>query len=146
MDTEKFLLFLQTFDRIVKNIKRIEMGYMKGFGLRSVHTGCILYMDGKEEGVTVTQLSKECDSDKALISRTVKELCSGGFVAEIGEGGKNYNRRYTLSDNGREVIEGLKTVISEYVTQARENIDPADMKIFYTVLSEFERNIAQITK
>ena len=146
MDTEKFLLFLQTFDRIVKNIKRIEMGYMKDFGLRSVHTGCILYMDGKDDGVTVTQLAKESDSDKALISRAIKELCVGGFIQEIDGSCKNYNKRYILSDRGREVIGGLKTVISKYVIRARENIDPDDMKIFYSVLSEFERNIAQITK
>ena len=146
MDITRFIAFSRRLDRIVKNIKRKEMAYMREYGLRSVHITCLLCIDMHEDGATVTELSRECDTDKALISRTVKELCSGGFVAEIGEGGKNYNRRYTLSDNGREVIEGLKTVISEYVTQARENIDPADMKIFYTVLSEFERNIAQITK
>ena len=147
MDTSRFLAFLQTFDRIVKNIKRKEMSYMREHGLRGVHTNCLLYMDNRADGVTVTQLAKECDSDKALVSRTVKELCQDGFIVTESETiEKNYNKKYFLSEKGRELLEGLKKVICGYVAQARTNISPDEMKIFYSVLGKFERNIAQITQ
>lgn len=143
MDTNRFLMFLQTFDRIVKNIKRIEMAYMRDFGLRSVHASCLLYMDLNREGVTVTQLSKECESDKSLISRTVKELFNEGFIVTKGsDNDKNYNKKYILTEKSDNVLTGLKNVICKDVVLARENISPEDMKIFYDVLGTFESNIS----
>ena len=147
MDINRFIAFSQRLDRIVKNIKRKEMSYMREYGLRSVHITCLLCMDMRREGVTVTALSRECDTDKALISRTVKELCGDGFiVSQMEETDKKYNKKYFLSDKSEALLSQIKEVISEYVAQVSGNIPKDDMKTFYSVLSELERNIERITQ
>ena len=44
---------------------------MSEYGLRSVHMGCLLYIGQSEKGMTITQLSKSCKTDKALIKWTL---------------------------------------------------------------------------
>lgn len=123
------------------------MAYMRDFGLRSVHASCLLYMDINRDGVTVTQLSRECESDKSLISRTVKELYNEGFIVTLDEGSdKNYNKKYILTQKSEDVLNGLKNVICKDVALARENISPDDMKTFYNVLGTFESNISLLTR
>ena len=147
MDINRFIAFSQRLDRIVKNIKRKEMSYMREYGLRSVHITCLLCMDKYKDGATVTELSRECDTDKALISRTVKELsCDGFIVSQTEETDKKYNKKYLLSDKSEALLREIKGVISEYVAQASGDIPKEDMKTFYSVLSELERNIERITQ
>lgn len=147
MDINRFIAFSQRLDRIVKNIKRKEMSYMREYGLRSVHITCLLCMDKYKDGATVTELSRECDTDKALISRTVKELCCDGFIVSQTDGtDKKYNKKYFLSDKSESLLSEIKGVISEYVAQASGDIPKEDMKTFYSVLSELERNIERITQ
>ena len=147
MDTSRFIGFSQRLDRIVKNIKRKEMSYMREYGLRSVHISCLLCMDKHREGITVSELSRKCDTDKALISRTVKELSRDGFILpDTDAGDKNYNKRYKLSEKSEEILCKLKSDISEYVLEANVNISVDDLNVFYHVLSEFERNIERITR
>ena len=147
MDINRFIAFSQRLDRIVKNIKRKEMAFMREYGLRSVHISCLLCMDKHKNGVTVTELSRECDTDKALISRTVKELCKDGFILpEQDENDKNYNKKYILSEKSTALLSKLKTVISEYICQVSGSIAPEDMKTFYLVLGELEQNIERITQ
>ena len=147
MDITRFIAFSRRLDRIVKNIKRKEMAYMREYGLRSVHITCLLCIDMHEDGATVTELSRECDTDKALISRTVKELCEDGFIlSEPDEKDKNYNKKYFLSEKSISLLSKLKKVISEYIEQANGNVEPEDMKTFYRVLGELEQNIERITQ
>ena len=147
MDITRFITFSSRLDRIVKNIKKKEMAYMREHGLRSVHILCLLHIDMHEGGATVTELSRECDTDKALISRTVKELCRDGFIlSEQGENDKNYNKKYFLSEKSISILSKLKTVISEYTEQANVNIAEEDLKTFYRVLGGLEQNIERITQ
>lgn len=147
MDINRFIAFSQRLDRIVKNIKRKEMAFMREYGLRSVHISCLLCMDMHKNGVTVTELSRECDTDKALISRTVKELCKNDFIlSEQDENDKNYNKKYFLSEKSVSLLSKLKSVISEYIEQASGSIGQEDMKTFYRVLGELEQNIERITQ
>ena len=68
MGIDKFTAFQITFDKIRKNIQKIETSYLRTFGLRSVHTACLLSLGRAERGLTVTELSMFSATDKALTS------------------------------------------------------------------------------
>jgi len=145
MDTNRFLVFYQVLSRIVKDIKRLEMSYMSEHGLRSVHIGCLLYIKSSEKGMTVTQLAKACKTDKALISRVLKELISDGFIVAVGSDGA-YNKKYVLTEKSEKLTAQIDGVISSYMARARENISEDDLVVFYDVLGTLENNISLIAQ
>ena len=147
MSTERFISFFQTQERILKNIKRIASPVMQLYGLRSVHTACFLALRNSPDGLTVTEISKECFMDKALSSRIVKELVSGDYIVATSDSGeKNYNKRYILAPKSRKIMLELNCMITNYVSEAGQNIHPQDLDTFYRVLSELDRNIELIGK
>ena len=147
MSTERFISFFQTQERIMKNIKRIASPVMQQYGLRGVHTACFLALRSSPNGLTVTEISKECFMDKALASRLVKELVAGDYIVAASESGeKNYNKRYILTVKSRKIMLELNCMISDYVSEAGQNILPRDLDTFYRVLSELDHNIELIGK
>ena len=85
--------------------------------------------------------------DKALASRLVKELAAGDYIAATSESGeKNYNKRYILTVKSRKIMLELNCMISDYVSEAGQNIHPRDLDTFYRVLSELDHNIELIGK
>ncbi len=147
MSTERFITFFQTQERILKNIKRIASPVMQAYGLRGVHTACFLALRHCPDGLTVTELSRECFMDKALSSRIVKELVAGDYIAATPDSGeKNYNKRYILTPKSRKIMLELNCMIAEYVSEAGQNISQDDIDTFYRVLAELDRNIEFIGK
>ena len=145
MSTERFTAFFQTLEHILKNIKRIAASVMQTYGLRSVHTSCLLAFANAPEGLTVTELSRECMIDKALSSRIVKELSEGDFLyPSEKDAQKNYNKRYLLTSKSHGIIRELDSLITDYVTNADENVAEEDREIFYRVLKHFDRSIESI--
>lgn len=147
MSTERFTTFFQTQERILKNIKRISSPVMQSYGLRSVHTACFLAMRQNPDGLTVTEISRECFMDKALSSRIVKELVAGDYIVSTPESGeKNYNKRYILTAKSRKIMVELNCMIADFVSEAGQNIPADDLDTFYRVLAELDRNIESIGK
>lgn len=143
METKRFLIFYQGLTRIVKDIKRIEMSYLEEYGLRSVHMSCLLHINQSEKGMTVTQLSKASKTDKALISRMIKELTADGFVTTTSAD-KTYNKKYVLTEKSTTIMNGIENDISKYMSSARTNIPEEDLAKFYEVLALLEHNISLI--
>lgn len=145
MDTNRFLVFHQSFDSILKNIKKKEMSYMSEYGLRSVHMGCLLRIKHSERGMTITELSRESNTDKALISRVIKELTLDGFVTTKTAGeDKSYRKKYYLTEKSENVVSDIDEDIGSYMAQARVGISDADMLKFYETLAVLTKNISLI--
>lgn len=143
MDINRFLIFHHGMNRIVKDIKRLEMTYMKEYGLRSVHMGCLLSINTSENGMSITQLARSSRKDKALISRTVKELLADGFI-ETRATDKAYNKKYYLTEKSKMIANDINKDIVEYMARARVGIPEDDLHTFYGVLDALERNISLI--
>lgn len=145
MDTNRFLIFHRNFDSILKDIKKKEMSYMSEYGLRSVHMGCLLRIKHSEKGMTITELAKESNTDKALISRVIRELTSDGFVATKTAGeDKSYRKKYYLTEKSEKVVSDIDDDIGRYMAQARVGIPEEDMQKFYETLAMLTKNISLI--
>lgn len=145
METNRFLVFYQSFEKVLKDIKRKEMSYMSEYGLRSVHMRCLLRIKQSEKGMTITQLAKASGTDKALISRIVKELVSDGFLETKTAGeDKSYNKRYYLTEKSEKISSDINEDIGRYIAQARVGIPEEDMQRFYETLSLLTQNISLI--
>lgn len=145
MDINRFLTFYQSFNRILKDIKRLETTYMREYGLRSVHMGCILRIKESEKGMTVTELARATGTDKALISRILKELIEDGFVLTRTKGeDKAYKKKYYLTEKSEKIATDINNDIAAYVIAARGDTPEEDIQTFYRVLESFEKNIALI--
>ena len=143
MDTKRFLFFYHSLHRIVKDIKKIESSYLEDHGLRSVHMSCLLNIVGSEGGVTATRLASACGTDKALISRILKELLACDFIYAEGEG-RAYNKKYNLTEKGKGVVSAIEKDIVEYMTRARVGIPEDSMQVLYEVMHALENNISLI--
>ena len=143
MDTIRFLMFRRSLDRILKDIKKKEMSYMSEYGLRAVHMGCLLRIKQSGKGMTVTELAKESQTDKALISRVIKELINDGFVTANGSG---YHKRYFLTEDSERIVSDIARDIGQYMEAARRDIPEEDMLKFYEVLATLTHNISLIVK
>ncbi len=147
MSTERFTAFFQTFERVVKNIRRIATPVMQEYGLRSGHVTCILALSQAEKGLTVSELARECAIDKALSSRIVKELLEKGDITPSpDQGSGHYNKRFILTPTCRANIANLSERIDRYVADANRNVPPEDLKQFYRVLAELDRSIEEIAE
>ncbi len=145
METSRFLVFYQSLDRILKDIKKKQMSYMRDYGLRSVHLGCLLRMYKSPVGMTVTELARSSDTDKALVSRTLKELTADGFVyADDGGEDKIYNKKYFLTEKSKKILVEIDKDIAEYMVTARVGISEEKMQEFYGILASLESNISHI--
>lgn len=145
METNRFLIFYQSFERVLKDIKKKEMSYMSEYGLRSVHMGCLLRIKQSEKGMTVTQLAKASNTDKALISRVVKELARDGFL-ETGTAreDKSYNKKYYLTEKSEKIASDINEDMRDYMARARQGIPEEDLNKFYETLSILSNNISLI--
>lgn len=145
MEANRFLLFYQSFERVVKDIKKKEMSYMSEYGLRSVHMRCLLVIEQSEKGMTITQLAKATGTDKALISRVVKELTNDGFLETKTAGeDKSYNKKYYLTEKSAKIASDINEDIGIYMAQARIGIPEGDMQRFYETLFRLSQNISVI--
>ena len=93
--------------------------------------------------MTVTELAKACDKDKALISRTLKELMDDGFVITHSSA-KTYNKRYLLTPKSEEIVSAINNDIERYIVAARGDSPDEDIDTFYRVLDNFVKNISLI--
>ncbi len=145
MDTGRFLYFCETLDGIIKDVKKLEMSYMRKYALRAVHMRCLLRMKQSERGMSVTELSRVCKLDKALISRILRELIDDGFVKTRGKSeDRTYNKKYYLTEKSEEIVGNVASDISSYIERAKNGIPPEDMQTFYAVLEALESNISKI--
>ena len=145
MDINRFLMFYQSFEKVLKDIKKKEMSYMSEYGLRSVHMGCLLRIKQSERGMTVTKLAKASNTDKALISRVIKELTQDGFITTKTSGDdKSYNKKYYLTEKSEKIASDISADMVRYMAEARAGISDEDMQRFYEILAILVENISLI--
>ena len=96
---EQFTASVLCLSRCIQKIQRTEMAK---YGLKGAHAQCLITMGHYPEGVTVAQLSRISEKDKAAISRTLSELEKQGLVQRKKDGDNAYRAPVLLTEAGKE--------------------------------------------
>ena len=115
---------------------------MQPLGLKAVHAQ-LIYQLHLNPNQKFAELKKSCDSDAALISRALKELCASGEVIRLGDASK-YNASYSLSEKGEASCQYIRTAVKAIIAQADSGISDDELATFYSVLTKFISNFEAI--
>lgn len=139
---DRFKTFTLLIGSIHRSIRRIKMGVMTVYDLKSQHVSCLHYLY-KEGPLTASELCELCNEDKANISRTLDYLEENGYLAPR-PACRRYRTPLVLTDRGREVGEYLAERIEEVLSGSSNGVSDADRAVMYESLSVIDRNLQSI--
>ena len=133
---DNFSTFALSFENIAKCINKIKSATISEFGIKAAHFDCMVHIDMSAEGLTPTEISKDCGVDKAFVSRTTADLIKGGFIQtnQKFNDGRKYRNKYVLTEKGREVIKETKAMIEKYFADLNDRISEYEMSCFMRVI------------
>jgi DNA-binding MarR family transcriptional regulator len=132
---DQFSLIL-SLENVAKYFERIKSSKIAEFGIRIAHFNCLIHIDLSADGLTPTELSKNCGVDKAFISRTTSDLVKGGFIEtnQKYEDGRKYRLKYILTEKGKFVLHETKKTVEHYFSELGNKIGEYEMNSFMRVM------------
>ena len=103
---DRFVRFQNLIYNASKSLLHIKTVGMEEYGLASAHASCLWSLNGRDDGMTRTELARACAVDKAQISRLICELSEMGYVLEASKG-KGYRKKILLTEEGRQVAKSV---------------------------------------
>ena len=140
---EQFTASVLCLSRCIQKIQRTEMAK---YGLKGAHAQCLITMGHYPEGVTVAQLSRIIEKDKAAISRTLSELEKQGLVQKRKDGENAYRAPVLLTDAGREASARVEQLAQMAVEQAGVGLTEERRAVFYETLELIAGNLMRISR
>jgi DNA-binding MarR family transcriptional regulator len=128
-----FEVFSALLGNTMKSLEHLKAKGMGEYGLSGMHTLCLQKLYEFPEGLTRTELSRQCGVDRAQITRVIGELLAKGVVFEVG-GRSNYRKKCVLTEAGRTTAAEIYALIQKINSFVSGDIDPARLKIFYETL------------
>ena len=142
---ERFETFTILINRINRNVRKIKNKEMAEYGLKSIHVSCLHYL-GRQEGLSPTQLSEECEEDKAAVSRALDYLESQGFVETRPQSDKRYKCPIVLTDKGRRANTLINSKIEAVLTEVNDSLTEEERELFYRSLSAISNKLDEISQ
>lgn len=131
----RFEDFVGIISALSKEIQRIKLAKMRGFGLKGADVMALYHLVREQDGTTSADLARSIGVDRAAVSRTVSDLARKGLVSAEGDGGGiRYRGRVRLTDAGMEVARSCDALIGEIVGRAGATISPDDREAMYRSL------------
>ncbi len=138
---ENFEKFTSLVAGINHSIKKLKTEVMAEFDLRSTHLYCLYYLC-RDGSMTATELCDMCTVDKALMSRTVKELTERGYIRRSAD--KRYRAALALTEEGKKVAERVTEYANAYFLSARDGISDAERKTLYRSLEHINERLSEL--
>lgn len=139
----RFMTMVSTVSRLDRLIRKKKMDGMRDLGLKSSHTLILYLLQGNPQGLTFGELTDLSHSDAGLLSRTLKDLVSKGYVVKDGEEGR-YKALYTLSRQGNDLALQIVRRIEQAEAFVRQGISDQDMELFYSIAGRLADNMEQL--
>ena len=136
---DNFSAIALSVEELIKNVNKIKSAKVSEFGIHMAHFNCLMHIDLSTEGLSPTELSKDCGIDKAFVSRTTSDLLKGGFIKtnEKFNDGRKYRNKYILTEKGKEVIKEIKMLFSDI----GDKISEYEMRCFWRVVSTISESV-----
>lgn len=143
--TDRFEKFVNMISLIQKNILKIKSIEMKEFGLKGPHVMCLFYLGRYDKGLTAARLCRLISVDKAAVSRVLSELQHKGYVFYPDSGqGKRYRSNAVLTDEGKQIAEKVKNIISGIVEKIGADINDEEREVMYGSLQKILNNLEKL--
>lgn len=145
MDINNFEQFTLLVEQNTKRIQRIRNTTTAALGLKSIQLICILTLKYFKDGLAAVDLSEQTGYDKALISRTLKELNKEGYVCRNETDlHKQRGYRWILTERGWETAIKLKNIMVHMQEIIEQNISVEDIEAFYRIIPILAKNIQEL--
>ena len=132
---DRFVRFQNLIYNASKSLLHIKTVGMEEYGLASAHASCLWSLNGRDDGMTRTELARVCAVDKAQISRLICELSEIGYVLEASKG-KGYRKKILLTEEGRRVAESIDQKVQMVLSYIDEAIPEERIKEMYETLAK----------
>ncbi len=142
---ERFETFTILINRINRNVRKIKNKEMAEYSLKGIHVSCLHYL-GRQEGLSPTQLSEECEEDKAAVSRALDYLEAQGFVEASPRGDKRYKCPIVLTDKGRQASRLINDKIEAILAEINDSLTDEQRKLFYQSLYAISDRLDEISQ
>ncbi|MGI6117422.1 MAG: MarR family winged helix-turn-helix transcriptional regulator [Bilifractor sp.] len=142
--------FTVSVSGISHSIQRIKDFALTPYGLKGRNVNCLFHLYRNRDGITLVNLAKACEEDKAAISRNVSDLRKMGYVTATSESGKNYRAKIRLTEAGLKAAEHLDRQITSAVENGGKSMTEEEREVFYRCLvrinSDLQEYCEQIEK
>ena len=141
----RFETFTVLINRISRNIRKIKIGEMAEYDLRSAHISCLyyLYCSGR---LTATELCEKCEEDKATVSRALDFLENKGYVTCESKCTKRYKSPITLTASGQKIAEEISEKIDSILEEISCGLTEEERVAFYRSLSVISDSLESVAK
>ena len=137
----RFQQFSTAISCLYHDIQKLERVEMAKYGLKGPHAQCLQVMAGYPEGITSTELTEQCEKDKAAISRAVAEMEEAGLLVRRQKDGLHYRARLVLTPKGQEAAGKVIDRIQLAVERAGAGLEEEERIVFYRVLGRIAENL-----
>ena len=137
---DRFTEFSKLIYSASKSLHSLKTLGMESYGLGSTHTFCLRALQGKQEGLTRTELATACLVDKAQISRVVVELTDMGYLMETSKGA-GYRKKIVLSEKGKLVAKGIDEKVGLILEYVSGDIPDEEIVQLYRTLDRICENL-----
>lgn len=138
---KNFTGLILNISKCIQKIKNIEM---KNLGYKGSQVEILFALYSEKKGMTSTELQKFCFEDKALISRTVKELSGQNLVFIEENSNQKYKNKIKLTEKGFEIGKIVTEKISKMVELSGRGIVAKDRENMNQSLSTILGNLTKI--
>ena len=140
---DRFETFTVLITKINRSIKKIKIGEMQEFDLKSLHVSCLYYLY-KSSTMTATELCDICEEDKASISRSLDYLEKNDFIKCDSDAKKRYRSLLELTPKGVNVAKIITEKIDLILDEASSGLSDEERIVLYRSLELISKNLDNI--
>ena len=138
--------FSTSLRRLFYFIRAKETEAMKAYGLPGSCARGLSVIAGKEDGTTVSEMSKYSVKDKATVSRVIKKLERHGLVERLSVDGTSYRTPIILTQKGKDVLAEVTRYVTKSLMEAEgiQNLDEEKRKRLFGALNAIGRIMPEV--
>ena len=144
MKNNRFEIFSVFIVKLVKTVQTIKMKKMAEYDLKGTNAVCLCRIYESEGGLTASELSAQCGTDKAQVSRCMAELIAKGFVFRDDREGRRYKQKYRLTELGEKAAFDVSSCMKHIEDTVNKNIPAEQLDVFYQTLETLCENLEEL--
>ncbi len=141
---DHFDFFVTMLMKNHKNVQKLLENILPDCGLKHVSIMCIRLISVSESGLSASELGSIFVYDKALISRTLRDLQERGYICRNPEDeGLSRGYRMVLTEKGRELEARMSEAIGKLSLAVSAGIPQSDIEVFYNTSIRLSENLVK---